>query len=592
MSEAPAGNFATILTVFKRYRLHIIGLSVLGFLGAFLDGIAINAAIPSLSFLSGGEAGPMDFISNAIAALFGFFGVPFTFRYLIGFIVILFLIRAIVMVVFGYLRGYITSHFLKTESSETLGAMLRASWPFLVKQKIGHTQNMLERDIQRSASLLESIGQVIQSFTGLLIYLVIAFNISPYMTAFTVVGGAVLLFVARPMLRKTQRIGNTMATTEKEISQYVSERIIGLKTVKAAGVEEAAYREGTTLFEQLRQLYVRLSITRSLGTSFFQPFAMIFVLILFTVTYTSGTFNLIAFAATLYLIQKTFTYLESGQAALHGVRELLPYAAHVQAFRADLAEHRESKISGTRPFSLQHGLSIESVSLTLGERTVLDNVSLRMARGEILAVIGPSGAGKTSLVDLVLRLHEPHTGRIAIDGVALPEISLPELRRKIGYVSQDVFLFNGSIRENIRFMRPDITDEMIARAAEGAHLNAVLSDLREGLDTMVGDRGMFLSGGQRQRIALARALAGEPELLVLDEATSALDQESERAVQESIEALRGKLTVLVIAHRLSTIERADYIVVLDAGKVIEEGKPAALAQNPHSYYARHRPARG
>ncbi|MEK7602535.1 MAG: ABC transporter ATP-binding protein [Patescibacteria group bacterium] len=582
-------NWGTIKRLYGKYRLHVGTLIVLGLVGAVLDGLAINIAVPSISFLVNPHSVPTDIISKTIAALFAFFGVSFTFRHLIILITILMFVRAGVLVIFGYLRGWITGDFLASESKIVLGATLAASWPFLLKQKIGHVQNTLERDLQRSANLLESFSQLVQSFTGFLMYLLVALNISPSTTLFTFAAGVGLALLIRPLLARTQRIGMQMANTDRQVSQFVTEHVIGMKALKAAGVEGKAFLAGSELFTTLHTLYVRMATVRSLSTSFFQPFAMIFIIILFTLKYHSGSFDIVAFAATLYLIQKIFTYLESTQASLHGIRELLPYAAHIDEFKQQLETAHEEPQKGTQSFSLKKSLAFKNVSFGYSqEKVILKNVSFSLAAGTTTAVIGPSGAGKTSIADLVLRLFAPTSGVIEVDGIDYKDISLESLRGSLGYVTQDSFLLHASIADNVRFYRSELRDEDITNALHSANLTDFIESLPDGVNTIVGDRGVLLSGGQRQRVALARALAGSPALLVLDEATSALDRESERLVQESIEALHGKATVLVIAHRLSTIERADSILVLDKGSVLESGRPEELIQDPNSYYSRHR----
>lgn len=581
-------NWGTLVRVYGRYKYHLITLIFLGLLGAILDGIAINIAIPSLSFLTNPHAVPTDFISRIVASVFGFFGFSFTFRHLIIFITILLFIRAITMVIFGYIRGWITGDFLASESTELLDATLSASWPFLLKQKTGYVQTNFSRDLQRSANLLESFSQVAQSVTGFLMYLLVALNISPTTTLFTVGAGAVLALLIRPLLRRTQALGQEMAQTDREVNQFIVEHLIGMKVIKALGVQENVHTQGGTFFQRLRHLYTRMSFVRSLSTSFFQPFAMVFVIILFTFTYTSGSFDLISFAATLYLIQKIFTYLESSQAALGGIRELIPYAVHIDEFKQSLLHAREQKEGGRNNFTLEKEITFRDVTFSYSEQSsVLKKTSFSIEVGKTTAIIGPSGSGKTSIVDLLLNLFTPVEGDIYVDEVPLRDVSIHDLRSRLGYVTQDAFLLNASIAENIRFYRSDILDKDVEEAIADAHLTDFVATLPEGKETIVGDRGVLLSGGQRQRIALARALAGSPTLLILDEATSALDRESESLVQQSIEDLHGKITVVVIAHRLQTIAKADKIIVLEKGTIIEQGTPAELLSNPNSYYSKH-----
>lgn len=214
---------------------------------------------------------------------------------------------------------------------------------------------------------------------------------------------------------------------------------------------------------------------------------------------------------------------------------------------------------------------VEGVTKRYGARKVLEVERLTVERGEILALVGPSGAGKSTVFQLLLRFYDPQQGQILLDGVPTREVSLHDLRGRIGLVAQEPVVFSASAMENIRYGRPGASDEEVMAAAQAAYAHDFIQALPQGYATFLGERGVRLSGGQRQRIAIARAMLKNPPLLLLDEATSALDAESERAVQAALEsAMRGR-TTLVIAHRLATVQRADRIVVLDHGRMVEQG---------------------
>lgn len=577
-----------IWRTFKKYRLHMGVLVVLGFLGAILEGIGINAAVPLLSFLLDAQSTPLDGVTQVLRGAFGLVGVPFTFRFLLGFIVALFLARAVALAVFGYLRGWIIADFLYHETGTVMRKLFASSWPFLLQQKLGVVHATMVRDLQRTSTLLGSVSQAIQSFTGFFIYLLVALNISPVMTLCTLVGGGVLLLVVRPFLSRTRRAGEDMSATEKHLSQFITEHTLGMKALKASGLEARAMGAGDALLSLLRRLQIRLALVSSLSGSLFQPFTILFIIGMFAVTYQLPGFNLVSFIATLYLIQKIFTYLESGQSALHIITELVPYAQQTISFKHDLSVNKEEKQPGREPFEFNREIAFEDVSLSYQDgKPVLSGITFSVGAGKTTALIGPSGGGKTSVADLMLRLFEPTEGRILLDGVPAREVVLAQWRESFGYVSQDVFLFNGTIEDNIRFYRPELTQADIEEAARQANIYDFILSLPEGFKTSTGDRGVMLSGGQRQRVALARALAGKPKVLVLDEATSALDQESESLIQASIKSLHGRVTVFIIAHRLSTVENADTIIVLERGRILEQGSPSQLRATPGSYFAKH-----
>ena len=226
---------------------------------------------------------------------------------------------------------------------------------------------------------------------------------------------------------------------------------------------------------------------------------------------------------------------------------------------------------------LRGDIRFEGVTFGYGDgRVVLRDIDLAVAAGETVAFVGPSGAGKTTLCSLLPRFYEPSAGRITIDGMDIRAMTLASLRSQIGIVQQDVFLFGGTVRENIAYGRLDASEADITLAARRAQLEAVIAALPQGLDTVVGERGVKLSGGQKQRLAIARMFLKNPPILILDEATSALDTETEQAVQRALTDLAAGRTTLVIAHRLATIRNADRIVVVDSSGVAEQGRHGDL----------------
>ena len=215
---------------------------------------------------------------------------------------------------------------------------------------------------------------------------------------------------------------------------------------------------------------------------------------------------------------------------------------------------------------------------------MLEDVSFDVKKGEMVGLIGASGSGKTTIVDLLLRLFLAGKGQIELDGKDINTVNLKEWRKNIGYVSQDIFLVNDTIANNIRFFDSTITQDDIIKVAKMANIYEFIKKCPQGFDTVVGERGIMLSAGQRQRIAIARVLVRNPKILILDEATSSLDNESEAKIQEVIESLHHKITVLVVAHRLSTVMKADKLVILESGRITEQGKPKILLADKKSYF--------
>jgi subfamily B ATP-binding cassette protein MsbA len=233
---------------------------------------------------------------------------------------------------------------------------------------------------------------------------------------------------------------------------------------------------------------------------------------------------------------------------------------------------------------VRSGIRFEDVSFEYeADAPVLRNVSFEVRPGEVVALVGPSGAGKTTLIDLVTRFYDPTAGRITIDGVDLRDYNLKTLRSNLGIVAQETMLFHDTVRANIAYGRPNTPQEAVEAAAQAANATEFISRMPEGYDTILGERATRLSGGQRQRIAIARAILRDPPILIFDEATSALDSESEQLVQGAIQRLLTGRTVFVIAHRLSTIRHADQILVLQDGRIVQRGRHEELLQEEGLY---------
>jgi len=241
---------------------------------------------------------------------------------------------------------------------------------------------------------------------------------------------------------------------------------------------------------------------------------------------------------------------------------------------------------GNDTFSFKKDIVFNNVSFSYAysDKKILNSLNFTLRCGEMLGIVGPSGAGKTTFVDVLLRLHEPQEGTIFIDGLPLSGISLHSWRKNIGYVSQDYFLINDSFLNNIKYYDESISREDAIEAAKMANIYDFIESSANGFDTLIGDRGLMLSNGQRQRIVIARILARKPKLLVFDEATSSLDKESEKKIQQVIENIRGKITIIIIAHRLSTIHHCNTLLVLNDGGVVESGSPDILLSDTSSYF--------
>jgi ABC-type multidrug transport system fused ATPase/permease subunit len=583
MSRKPYETLSILWKAFSPYYWQILLLSVLGFLSSMLSAFGIGAVIPLLAFFTNNDVASNG-ITKGIQYIFSLLHVTYSLPILLVFLVSIFFLRAAILLIFGAIGAYIRYDYKNRTIKNILSAMITSQWPFFLRQKIGFMQETILRNTDESAKALASLSQMILSFSGVIVLSIFAFSLTPTITILMAIAGVCIMFLFRPLVRRTRVVGKLLVGQGKVLAQYLSEHIVGMKSVKIAGVEEQVIARGDGYFNALKILEVKKALLSTISSVITEPVSIIFVAGVLAYNYNSPEFNFAVFAATIFLVQRIFIYLESGQGAWYFINETIYHTAHILAFRDELMNHRESVDRGT-PFSFCDKIVFHDVSFGYDDaRLILNKLSFHITKGEIVGIVGPSGTGKTSIADLIMRLFSQYKGSITIDGASIQKTNLIEWRKNIGYVSQDIFLLNVSLYENIRFYDDAIQMSDVVAAAQLANIYDTIQGLPEKFDTIVGDRGVMLSAGQRQRIVLARALARHPQILLLDEATSALDNESEIAIQESIRALKGSMTVIMIAHRLSTLTDADRVIAIDGGRVIEEGTPQKLLENPTSYF--------
>ncbi|KKS00018.1 MAG: ABC transporter related protein [Candidatus Magasanikbacteria bacterium GW2011_GWC2_41_17] len=578
--------FSLFRKEYGQYKWSILLLSVLGFLGSILEGVGINAIIPIFSFVNKSSDRGADTISQMIAGFFNFFHLQYTLKTLLLFIIALFVIKAVLMYLTTYIAAQISTCYEKGVRSELFKLTAFSRWPHLSKQKIGHMEQILITDVNSSSNLLFSLSGGMLLAANLIIYILISVNISVFIALLTILVGVIIFLIFKPLFYANRMLSGRLEATYKDISHYVNENISGIKTIKAMAVESSIQKYADEYFERVRDLNLKTVAVRNFTNTALQPIGLVFIVGMFAFFYKMTAFNFASFAVIVYAINKVFNYIQMAQGQLHNINSMVPFVESIKKYREEARSESEAD-RGTKKFIFNDNLRFFDVSFSYDNTSpAVSRVNLLIKKGEMVGLIGPSGAGKTTVVDLLLRLFEPGDGKIMLDDQPINEISLKDWRKHIGYVSQDIFLMNDTIENNIKFYDETVKEEDMIVAAKMANIFDFIECQPQRFFTMIGERGVKLSGGERQRIILARILARHPEILVLDEATSALDNESEAAIQKAIENLKGEITVLVIAHRLSTIMNADRLLVIENGRIIEEGSPQKLLENKGSYYHR------
>jgi subfamily B ATP-binding cassette protein MsbA len=399
---------------------------------------------------------------------------------------------------------------------------------------------------------------------------------------------ALIVWLGRKLRRRSTITQERMA----DLNAILSETLGGIRVVKAFSMEEFEKRR----FAASAQDYFKAFVKQRRVGAMASPVSEYLGVVAATAVLWYGGHEILLQRALepqqFFIFLFAMLQLMSPLKSLSNVNATLQegLAAAVRIFRILDTEPAIVTRPGARPVhDIRSGIEFTGVTFRYGNGPeVLRDVSFSVAAGEVVALVGPSGAGKSTLVDLVARFYDPTEGTIRLDGADLRDLDVGSLRRMMGIVTQDPLLFNDTVARNIAYGVLDADPEAIRRAAVAANADHFIREMPEGYETKVGERGMRLSGGERQRVAIARAIFKDPALLLLDEATSNLDSESELLVQEALEVLFQGRTVFVIAHRLSTIQRADRILVLDQGRIVETGTHSELVKRPGLYQKLHR----
>lgn len=470
--------------------------------------------------------------------------------------------------------------------------LLRLPLPWFTRNKVGQVISRVLSDTATAKTVVtELVTRTMWSGAQVIATLVAMFTTSWRLSLAALVIAPVTIGAIQPVLRKLRRGYRRLGDEQGEMTSLVQEVVSGVRLVKsyrAEAREEQKFHERNGAFARGFVKVGRLALLSG------------------PVTETLGTFTAVAilfYGAQLVLVQGTLTgaellvFLVQVMRLLQPLKQLSQAPAAAQQSLASAERLFEILDAGTETDTdrgtrtdvrFERELVFDRVTFAYdADATALSEISFVAKKGEVVALVGASGAGKSTLVDLIPRFLDPTGGRVLVDGVDLREIRLEALRSLTGIVSQDTVLFNDTVRANVAFGRPDATRSQLDAAARAANALGFIEALPQGWDTNLGERGTRLSGGQRQRLAIARALVSDPPILILDEATSALDVESERLVQEAIDRLLVGRTVFVIAHRLATIQHADRILVLDGGRLVEEGTHAALLTSGAVYARLH-----
>lgn len=567
-----------------RYPFLVVLTVLLGFSGALFNGISTILIVPILLDLLGQSGEFADQLPGVLKRFLGLFDVvPDRYRLAA---LLLAVVSLIILKNAANYAGSLTANSLNRKLSanlrlDGLRILLDVDLSYYTKTKVGDLINHLNVEVSRTAVAVRTLSRIAIAIITLIVFIGLLLWTSWQLTSAATLALGTVALINQNAVRQAKVYGAELSALSRAYSARIVEILSGIRLVKATANEETEYQTISKLIAD-REVSEYRSQLLFAGIGPINEVSSIIALIgvaaigrtFMAAQVESYSSILLTYLLLLFRMLPSIGQLNAARSQLSNTG---PSVAVVSEFLR--RDDKPFMNLGHRPYTqMQKGIRFNQLSFRYpgSDEPVLDSVDLYLQKGTTLALVGASGAGKSTLADLLPRFYDPTSGKVEIDGFDLKELEIKSFRLRLGIVSQDTFLFNASVRDNLTYGRPNATVDEIEDAIRRANADKFLHALPQGLETMIGDRGVLLSGGQRQRLAIARALLQDPDILILDEATSALDTISERLVQKAIDELSKDRTTLVIAHRLSTVQNADQIAVMDKGRVVETGTHTEL----------------
>jgi len=564
-----------IRNIWCEYRWLVLPATVLLILVGLLNGATIVSVLPLFELLQSGEAGS-SFIANVFESVLSFFRTRVSMVSLLLVVGIVTLLKAVCFVGQEMLFQYIQVRMEMDRKDEIFRAIMKTDMAHLYQRNFGQLTNVVIRETNSVAQLVEHLSRFAIGLFNVLAYVLAVLFVDWKLTLLTALVSGGAYAAIRGVFRRAKTVGYRIAALNGMVQELTDVALFGYKNVKSYAIESTMERRLQKTMRKWRGLHLRLIGTESVLKSFFEPMVVVIAIFVFLV-YRIELAVFVTFVAALTRMNKEIREIQKAH------YRIARTAGSLQMYNEVLSDLRRhpypDEEKGVEFRALERDLVFDAVRYTYKsakDAFMLGPISLRVPRGGVVALVGPSGSGKSTCIDLAAGLLLPDTGQIRADGVGLADINLSTYRRRVGYVTQDIFLLNDTVLNNVVFLDDRISEADARRACEMASADEFIRGLPKGYETVVGERGARLSGGQKQRISLARALARHPEILILDEATSALDNESERRIHAALDSLVGSVTIIIIAHRLSTVRNVGYLYVFEKGRIVEHGSYAEL----------------
>ena len=582
-------DLKSVIFFVKDYKRHIFGILFFSVLYAVSESLNIAILFPIINSVmganavSGAESGIIKFLNRLIE----FIPVKDTFVAACVFIIIVVLLKNIFRYMYMVLSGYASYRIWEDVQRKLFTKYINADYRFFLDRKHGEIVYRLYNAPASTGGVLKFIPQLFAEILKVFTISVVLFSMSFHVTLGVIFIAGVFYFFTKGVFRKiSYSIGKGRMEADQQANVIINEMINGIKQIKVFLGEKRWVSSFFKAIGSYFKLARRDTLWLNMPTNVLEIFALVslsvFLIFLRNFSPNSIVSSLPLLGVFAYAFQRIMPSLSLITTYRMQIIGKLPVMEILHSAVEEKVLYTKDGVESIGPFNKE--IEFRNVSFSYpGREEAIKDISVSFEKNKCTALVGQSGSGKTTIINLLIRLFDPSRGGIFIDGTDVKEYKKDSWLRKIGFVSQDTFIFHASVRDNIAFGLDNVNMEKIEKAAKIANANDFILKLPDGYDTVVGEKGMKLSGGERQRIAIARAILRNPEILIFDEATSALDNISQSLIQNSISEIVKNHTVILIAHRLSTIATADKIVVLDRGAVKETGSHSELIANKGHY---------
>jgi ABC-type multidrug transport system fused ATPase/permease subunit len=573
------GDLLKYLKIYRRYlgrRMYLI--FVLTVATALAQGFGITLLLPLLrATQSGGQSEEVGTAEQYLQSMLEAVGIADSVVGILGFIALVFVGKGGLHFSKGAYKGYLQSQLLRELKTQLFDAYNQMDYRYYIYQNAGHFINVINQQVNRFfrsfANFVGFFSQLVTSAS----YFAFAFAITWRFASMALGVGVVLLFLFKYLNAYVRRLSRKRSEEMSRLNKLLVQSLQAFKYIVSTG-QTSHLRKGVVgSVRRLTSYIFRQRMASSFTQAIKEPVSVLMIVSLIAIQVTVFDDPIAPIFVALLLFHRGMQAVITVQSSWQATMDRIGSVEMVHGEFEDVLAHQEQS-GNTSLKTFQDGIELRDVHFAYNDEDgdVLEGVNIDIPANTTVALVGESGAGKSTLVDMITLLLKPREGSVQIDGIPHDEVELASWRDQIGYVSQETVMFDDTVANNICLWQDDIEHnpalrERVVHAAERAHADHFIRDLPNGYHTVVGDRGVRLSGGQRQRLFVARELFKQPNLLLLDEATSDLDTASEQHIQDSIDALKGEMTVVIIAHRLSTVKNVDRIYVLDQGRVVEHG---------------------